>query len=96
VLVINPKHADTHCNLGNVLKDKGDLGGAIACYQKALAINPKLVRAHLALGNTLQAKGELGGAIACYQKALAINPMEADGQGRRRRGHGLLQEGPEL
>jgi hypothetical protein len=67
-----PDNPYLHFAQGNALKDKGDLDGAIACYQQALDVDPKFAKAHNNLGGTLQDKGDLDGAIACYKVALVL------------------------
>jgi tetratricopeptide (TPR) repeat protein len=76
-VALRPFSAAVHLNLGNALKAKGDLDGAITCYHKALELDPKLASAHHNLGLALRAKGDLEGAIACYQKALTLDPKLA-------------------
>jgi tetratricopeptide (TPR) repeat protein len=61
----------------NALYGKHDLGGAIACYKKALALDPKYAMACNNLAGALYGKGDLDGAIACIQKALALDPKFA-------------------
>ncbi|MEZ2235552.1 tetratricopeptide repeat protein [Microcoleus sp.] len=52
----------------------GDLGGAIAAYEKALEIDPKYHYAWNGLGNALNDLGRNSEAIAAYEKALEIDP----------------------
>jgi tetratricopeptide (TPR) repeat protein len=67
-------------NLGSVLKDLGDLGGAKAAYERALRIDektfgpehPSVATDVNNLGSVLQDLGDLGGAKAAYERALAI------------------------
>ena len=72
-------------NLGDIARAKGDLAGAQAYYEKALAIREELYeetgtigsRRNLAvsyerLGETARAKGEISGAQAFYERLLAI------------------------
>ena len=73
-LALKPNHPETHCNLGNALKEQGDLKAAIACYKKALQLKPNYPNAHLNLGNTLKEQGDLTAAIACYKKAFQHKP----------------------
>jgi len=77
-LTLNPDLAETHYNLGFVLKVKGDLDGAIAEYRTALRLDPNFAAAHNRLGLALQAKGDLAGALAEYRTALALNPNDAN------------------
>jgi serine/threonine protein kinase/tetratricopeptide (TPR) repeat protein len=61
-------------NLGNALKGKGDLEGAMRCYQAALRIDPAYAMAHNGLGLALLAGGDVSGAIEEYRKAIAFDP----------------------
>ena len=65
-------------NLGNLLKDKGDLAIAQSLYQQALTIDPNFATAHYNLGLTLKARGQLGDAIHHYHQAIACQPEYAD------------------
>eukprot|EP00656_Telonema_subtile_P051861 TRINITY_DN707_c0_g1_i1.p1 TRINITY_DN707_c0_g1~~TRINITY_DN707_c0_g1_i1.p1 ORF type:complete len:699 (+),score=142.19 TRINITY_DN707_c0_g1_i1:88-2184(+) len=59
---------------GIALKDKGDLDGALAVYDRALEMDPHYHHAHIGRGNALQVKGDLEGALTSYDKALKIEP----------------------
>ena len=67
--------------LGTVLKALGDLAGARAAYERALAIDeaaygtehPSVAIRVNNLGGVLQDLGDLAGARAAYERALAIN-----------------------
>src|ERR1700722_10390128 len=37
-IVLNPNCAEAHCNLGNALKDKGQLDDAIVAWRQAIAL----------------------------------------------------------
>jgi CHAT domain-containing protein/Tfp pilus assembly protein PilF len=52
----------------------GDLGGAIAAFEKALEIDPKYHFAWNGLGNALRDVGRNSEAIAAFEKALEIDP----------------------
>jgi len=73
-LRINPYYADAYSNMGNVLKDKGDLEGAIENYKQALKIKPDYAQAYNNMGNALKDKGDLEAAIQSYKQALKIKP----------------------
>src|SRR5262249_30987744 len=45
-LEFKPNSAETHNNLGNVLKDRGQLDEAIAVYHRALQLKPEFPLAH--------------------------------------------------
>ena len=55
---INPNFANAHSNLGNLLKDSGQLKAAEFSFRKAIEINPDLGKAHSNLGDILLKKGE--------------------------------------
>jgi tetratricopeptide (TPR) repeat protein len=61
-----------------VLKGKGQVDEAIACFRKAIELDPKLAQAHGNLGNALYGKGQVDEAIACFRKAIAIDPKQAN------------------
>ncbi|MCC3407550.1 MAG: tetratricopeptide repeat protein [Microcoleus sp. PH2017_10_PVI_O_A] len=66
--------ADAELRLGRDLQQQGNLGGAIECYQRAIAIDPNYAAAHSNLGVVKQQSGRLTEAIAHYRQALEIDP----------------------
>lgn len=72
-----PGDAEAHYNLGKVLRDLGQLEGAVASYRRALEIKPTYAMAHNNLGNVLRDLGQFDGAAASYRMALGINPNDA-------------------
>ncbi len=71
---LDPNHAGTYINLGNVLFDAGKLDEAIACYRQAIELEPKYAAAHFLLGNALANQGNLDEAVACYHNAIEVDP----------------------
>jgi tetratricopeptide (TPR) repeat protein len=67
-----------HNKLGNVLFQKGEIGGAVAHYQEALRINSNFVEAYNNIGNAFIYKGDVQHAIDYYTKALSQAPDYAD------------------
>ncbi|OCQ96795.1 glycosyltransferase [Nostoc sp. MBR 210] len=65
-------------NLGNLLKDAGDLNNAKKAYETALKIDPDFATGYYNLGMTLKALNLFTDAIACYQKAIKLNPYHAE------------------
>lgn len=65
-------------NLGNLLKDEGDLTSAQKAYKAALKIDPNFATGHYNLGLTLKAGGNLADAIAYYRQAIKIDPDHAE------------------
>ncbi|MDA9057869.1 tetratricopeptide repeat protein [Candidatus Thioglobus sp.] len=77
-LKIKPDYADAHNNMGNALKDKGDLEAAIQSYKQALKIKPDYAQAYSNMGIALKGKGDLNAAISSYKQALKIKPDYAE------------------
>ena len=73
-LKIEPKDADTHFYVAEILRVKGHLDGAVASYKEALTFNPEHVQAFNNMGISLRAQGKTDAAIASYCNALQINP----------------------
>lgn len=65
-------------NLGNLLKETGQLIEAKTTYQQVIQIDPNLAIAHYNLGMTLRAMGDYRGAITAYHQAIVLNPKGAD------------------
>ncbi len=73
-----PDDHEAHANLGNALKDLGQLNDAVTSYRRALAINPDFAEAHNNLGVALAALRRFDDAIASFRRALAIRPDYAN------------------
>jgi len=71
-----PANAGAWNNLGNLLAGKGDFGGAIGDYKRALALAPAYAYAHYNLGKSLVATGRAGEAIPHYEDALRFRPED--------------------
>ena len=76
--VFPPLKLGAYNNLGNLLKDEGDLKSAEKAYKAALKIDPYFGVGHYNLGLTLKAAGNLADAIAYYRQAIKINPEHAE------------------
>jgi tetratricopeptide (TPR) repeat protein len=74
----NPDCWMAHNNLGHALADRGQIGAAMAHFQKALEIKPDYAEAHNNLGNVLHGCGQLDLAITQYQRALDIKADYAE------------------
>ncbi|MEG4106786.1 tetratricopeptide repeat protein [Microcoleus sp. S13_C5] len=59
---------------GNWLKDRGDLGGALENYQKALEFNPGDAEVHKKLAEVYVLQGEFEKAIASCNLAIKFKP----------------------
>jgi tetratricopeptide (TPR) repeat protein len=63
--------------LSFVLREKGDLDGAIRESRRAVELDPKLTAALGTLGNELFMKGDVDGAIEAFRKVIDIDPKDA-------------------
>lgn len=75
---IQPAFADAYSNMGNTLKEMGDIPGAIQCYSRAIQINPAFADAHSNLASVHKDSGNVPEAIASYKMALKLKPNFAD------------------
>ncbi|MGO9466151.1 MAG: tetratricopeptide repeat protein [Isosphaeraceae bacterium] len=64
-------------NLGIVLRDKGQLDEAIACFKEVIELDPKFAGPLGNLGIALVEKGQLDEAIACFKEAIDLQPSVA-------------------
>ncbi len=65
-------------NLGTCLSARGDVPGAVNCYDQALRMNPSDPSVLYDLGNGFAKLGMWDEAIANYRNALEITPNQAD------------------
>jgi tetratricopeptide (TPR) repeat protein len=61
-------------NYGGLKKAAGDLTGAIALFEQAVAADPTFAIAHYNLGTAHRVRGYLDEAIAAYRQAIALDP----------------------
>lgn len=73
-----PEDAGVHNNLGNVLKNLGQLEDAVASFRRALKLKPDFAMVHFNLGNTLKELGHLESAVTSYRRALEIEPNNVE------------------
>ena len=66
------------CNLGNALRQLGQLEEAMRYTHRAIELAPDLSMAHNNLGLLLAARGERDAAITSYREALQHNPRYAE------------------
>ncbi|MBS0266803.1 MAG: tetratricopeptide repeat protein [Planctomycetes bacterium] len=73
-LQLTPGNALALSNLGNVLKDLGQLDEAVDAYQAALRLRPDLPLIYNNLAVALTSQGLLDEALAAYRQALDRDP----------------------
>jgi tetratricopeptide (TPR) repeat protein/GT2 family glycosyltransferase/glycosyltransferase involved in cell wall biosynthesis len=77
-IALNPEDVSTYGLLGQVHGRKGDIEGAISCYQKQIELSSNLpVWVYLNLGEGLSRCDRLEEAIEVYEKALELEPENA-------------------
>jgi tetratricopeptide (TPR) repeat protein len=94
-VALRPDSPGANLNLGNALKDKGQVDAAMACYQKAIQLDPKYATPHNNLGTALADKGKVEEAIACFRRAIDLDPKFAGAHhnlGRALVGKGQVDE----
>ncbi len=79
---LKPDDAEAHYNLGNALKDSGDVQAAIAEFRKAIQLKPDYASAHEGLGIALSLQGKLAEATAEHREVVRLKPGRAPAHGR--------------
>jgi serine/threonine-protein kinase len=77
-VALRPDSPGARYNLGLALKATGQVGEAIACYQKAIELDRKYAAAHHSLGAARYDQGRVDDAIACYRQAIKLDPKQAE------------------
>jgi uncharacterized protein (TIGR02466 family) len=77
-IIIKPDYSEAHYNMGNALKQKGDLDAAIVSYKNAISLKPSYVDAYFNMGNVSKLKGDLDAAVESYKNAINLKPDHAD------------------
>ncbi|GMH53117.1 hypothetical protein TrLO_g6632 [Triparma laevis f. longispina] len=75
---VDPNFAEAYSNLGNSLKELGDINGAIQFYLKAIKIKPRFPDAYNNLASSQMQLGNTEEAISTFQMALTLNPRLVD------------------
>ena len=74
----NPNCWMAYNNLGVLLMGKGEVEGAIARYEQALALHSAYAEAHYNLAGALLEKGKTDDAIAHGKEAVRLQPSDPD------------------
>lgn len=87
----NPACWMAHNNLGNLLRDRGELDAAREQLEAALRVRPDLHKVHYNLGNVLWDLRRPVAATQSYARALEVKPDYADAHNHL--GRALMQQG---
>lgn len=75
---VDPNFAEGYSNLGNALKELGDVGASVQFYLKAIKLKPRFCDAYNNLASAYVQLGKTQQAMETYQMALVINPGLVD------------------
>lgn len=75
---VDPNFAEAYGNLGNALKELGDVAGAVQFYLKALKLKPRFSDAYNNLASAYMQLGQTKEAIETFKMALVLNPSLVD------------------
>ena len=78
---LKPDYAEAHNNLGNALKDAGEIGGSGRLLPPGPGTEAGLCRGAQQPGHGLKDQGKLDEALACYRRALELKPDFAEAHG---------------
>jgi serine/threonine-protein kinase len=73
-VALQPQSPGVRMNLGNALRDKGDVDGAVAELRTTVHLKEDYAEAHNGLGLALRDKGDVAGAMAAYREAIRWKP----------------------
>lgn len=89
---VNPFLALAYNNRGIARKNSGDLQGAMADYEQAIAVNPNFHRAWLNRANIRFNAGQYAAAIPDYDKTLELDPRQAKAYSNRGAAYAALNQ----
>ena len=73
-LEISPGNADAEYELGEIEREKGNLEGAVAHFDRALRSHPEFVEAQVGIAKTLMKLGRPGDALPHLAEAARLDP----------------------
>jgi len=73
-LDLNPDNAMALCNLGQLLRERGDRENAMQHFDRALDKNKNLEEAHFNKGRMLYEAEQFAEALECFRQALRVAP----------------------
>jgi len=76
VLLLDPRSALAHYNLGVLYERRGEAAGAIREYQAAVALDPTMAIAHNNLGILYAESGDRDQALRHFEEAVRLQPTD--------------------
>ncbi len=73
-LRLKPGLVEAHSGLGDALRFKHDLDGAMVEYREAIRLNPKYALGHFNLAGVLEEKGKRQEAAQEFAEAARLDP----------------------
>jgi predicted O-linked N-acetylglucosamine transferase (SPINDLY family) len=77
-VALKPNLAEAFFNLGNALRELGQLDEAVAAFGHAIAVRPNYAEAYNASGLALRSMGQIERAIAAFRQAIVLLPQSAE------------------
>jgi Flp pilus assembly protein TadD len=77
-LLLDPRSAFVHYNLGVLYEQRGQAGAAVTEYQAAVALDPTMALAHNNLGILYAESGDLERAVSHFEAAVRLEPDDRD------------------
>jgi tetratricopeptide (TPR) repeat protein len=90
-VAVNPRYSEAWTNLGNALRDQGEMSAAVEAYEQAAAIAPSSPEVLNNLGVAYKELDRLDDAITCYRRALAAKPSHVEAHNNL--GLALMEDG---
>lgn len=78
LIVAQPNFAEAHNNLGNILRQQGQLEAAAQAFQTALQLKPQSASTHNNLGNIRLEQCQYEAAIHCFRTVIQLEPNRAE------------------
>jgi tetratricopeptide (TPR) repeat protein len=78
IVQADPRQAEAHFKLGNILLRQHKLDEAITRYRLCIDLRPNDAEAHCNLGLALASLGKLDDAVKQFSRALSLNPRYAE------------------
>jgi predicted O-linked N-acetylglucosamine transferase (SPINDLY family) len=82
-VLVDPRSAPAHSNLGHLLTQTRRVEEALACFDKAIALKADYAEALFNRGHALAELKRFEAAIASYDRAIALKPDFADAENNR-------------